>query len=128
MSSLCVYVLRLLKIVFLYPLQVWQHKTCGTFGSANLVVVEAIHEVVCLYVEKHRPTPTPESTDFVFITPQGRVVAHLSEDLRLLTKDFPMALGEMKMITTQMRKLTSTHVAVSGAIDDTIRNGAAHMT
>ena len=110
-------------------LQVWQHKTSGTFGSANLVVPEAIHEIVGLYVKKHRPTPTtPESSDLVFLTPQGRVVAHLTEDLRLLSKDFLTALGEMTMTSTQMRKLTSTHVAASGSTDDTIRKVAAHMT
>ena len=110
-------------------MQVWQHKTSGTFGSANLVVPEAIHEIVCLYVERHRPTPTtPESSDLVFLTPQGRAVAHLSEDLRLLSKDFPTALGEMTMTSTKMRKLTATHVATSGATDDTIRKVAAHMS
>ena len=80
------------------------------------------------YAEKHRPAPAEDCSEYIFLTPQGRKVAHLSDDLKALSKDFPTTLGVVNMTTTQMRKLTSTQVAAEGATDATIRTVATHMT
>ena len=79
------------------------------------------------YMEKHRPTPAPGSEQFVFLTPQGRQVAHLSDDLRALSKDFPTSMGVLKLTATNMRKLSATGVAAEGT-EDMVRKVAAHMT
>ena len=79
------------------------------------------------YMEKHRPTPAPGSEQFMFLTPQGRQVAHLSDDLRALSKDFPTSMGVLKLTATNMRKLTATGVAAEGT-EDMVRKVAAHMT
>ena len=84
--------------------------------------------MVCRYAEKHRPVSAEDCSEYIFLTPQGRKVAHLSDDLRALSKDFPTTLGVVNMTTTKMRKLTSTQVAAEGATDATIRTVATHMT
>ena len=79
------------------------------------------------YMEKHRPTPAPGCEQFVFLAPQGRQVAHSSDDLRALSKDFPTSMGVLKLTATNMRKLTATGVAAEGT-EDMVRKVAAHMT
>ena len=64
----------------------------------------------------------------MFLTPQGRQIAHLAYDLKGLSKDFPTSLGVINVTSTQMRKLTSTYVAANGATDASIRTVATHMT
>ena len=104
-----------------------QHKTSGLFGSANLVVPKMIHEMVSRYAEKHRPSPAADFEGYVFLTPQGRQVAHIADELRALTKHYPTALGVVSMTTTQMRKLTATEVARDES-DEAVRTVATHMT
>ena len=79
------------------------------------------------YLLKHRPTPAAGCEEFVFLTPQGRQVAHISDDLRALSKDFPTSMGTLKVTATEMRKLTSTNVAADGS-EDMVRKVAAHVT
>ena len=81
-----------------------------------------------MYVAQHRPVPAEDCQEFAFLTPQGRQVAHLSCELRVLSKDFPTSLGAINVTSTKMRKLTSTYVAANGASDATIRTVATHMT
>ena len=108
--------------------RVCEHKTSGQFGSAHLVVPAAIHDLIEGYVAKHRPAPQPENEDYVFLTPGSRKVAHLSDDLRALSKDFPTELGVINMTATEMRKLTSTTVATESHDEATVRNVASHMS
>ena len=69
----------------LYMYKVWDHKTYSQFGSAHIVTPEEVHEILCTYVKKHRPQPQPECSDYIFLTPSGHRVTHVSEDLRLLS-------------------------------------------
>ena len=75
----------------------------------------------------HQEAPAEECEEYVFLTPQGRKVAHISDDLRALSKDFPTALGTIAMTATEMRKLTATNVAAAGS-EELVRKVAAHMT
>ena len=52
---------------------------------------------------------------------------HISEDLRLFSKDYPTELGVIEMTSTEMRKLTSTKVAEERD-DITVRVIASHIT
>ena len=90
--------------------------------------MEALAPLVSRYAEKHCPSPAADcEAGYVFLTPQGRQVAHIADDLRALTKDYPTALGIVSMTTTQMRKLTATEVARDGS-DQVVRTVATHMT
>ena len=112
----------------LFVYKVWGHKTSSQFGSANIVTSEEVHEILCTYVEKHRPQPQPQLREYVFLTPAGNLIAHISEDLRLLTKSFNTEYGEIKCTATKMRKLTSTHIAKQSTDEATVRRVAAHVT
>ena len=37
----------------IYIYKVWEHKTSGQFGSANLVVPEELHQLISAYIAKH---------------------------------------------------------------------------
>ena len=111
-----------------YVYRVWEHKTNGQFGSAHLVVPTAIHDLVEEYAARHRPSPQPENEEYVFLTPGGRKVAHLSDDLRALSKDFPTELGVINVTATDMRKMTATGVAEESTDEATVRNVATHMS
>ena len=37
--------------------KVWEHKTNGVFGSANLVAPLSLHELLHNYISSHRPQP-----------------------------------------------------------------------
>ena len=89
---------------------------------------DKINQLVLQYVENHRPASAQDCEEFVFLTPQGRQIAHLAYDLKGLSKDFPTSLGVINVTSTQMRKLTSTYVAANGATDASIRTVATHMT
>ena len=89
---------------------------------------DKINQLVLQYVENHRPAPAQDCEEFVFLTPQGRQIAHLAYDLKGLSKDFPTSLGVINVTSTQMLKLTSTYVAANGATDASIRTVATHMT
>ena len=93
-----------------------------------MVVPEHIHNLIVEYVEKHRPQAQPENEEYVFLTPGGRKVAHLSDELRALSKDFPTELGVIKVTATDMRKMTATEVAQTSGNEATVRNVASHMT
>ena len=56
----------------------WQHKTSGNFGSANIVLPETQHRLICDYIKKHRATPADGFEEYVFLTPQGKKVAQIS--------------------------------------------------
>ena len=124
----CYYV-ELLDSASIFPLfiQVWQHKTAGQFGSANLVLPEAHHHLVSEYIRKHRPAAAAGCEDFVFLTPLGKQVAHISDDLRALSTDFRTPTGVLKVTSTDMRKLTCTNVSAEGS-EELVRKVAAHMT
>ena len=64
---------------------------------------------------------------YVFLTPTGKQVTHISEELRLLSKEFPMELGEIRMTATAMRKLSATEVAKTSD-SGTVQSVASHMT
>ena len=49
--------------------------------------------------------PAPECEEVVFLTPQGKQVAHISDDLRALTKDYPTLLCVIKLTATKMKKI-----------------------
>ena len=89
---------------------------------------DKINQLVLQYVENHRPAPAQDCEEFVFLTPQGRQIAHLAYDLKGLSKDFPTSLGVINVTSTHVRKLTSTYVAANGATDASIRTVATHMT
>ena len=89
---------------------------------------DKVHLLVLQYVEHHRPAPATGCEEFVFLTPQGRQIAHSACELKGLSKDFPTSLGVINVTSTQMRKLTSTYVAANGATDASIRTVATHMT
>ena len=99
----------------------------GNFGSANLVLPEVHHHLIVEYIAKHRPIAAEGCEEYVFLTPQGRQVAHISDDLRALSKDFPTSIGTISVTATEMRKLTATNVAAEGT-EDLVRKVAAHMT
>ena len=88
---------------------------------------ESHHHLISEYIQKHRPTPAPGSEEYVFLTPQGKQVAHLSDDLRALSKDFPTTQGIIKVTATDMRKMTASDVAEQES-EEVLRNVAAHMT
>ena len=48
---------------------VWEHKTSGQNGSANIVLSTEIHDLITDYIAKHRPKPLPENEEYVFLTP-----------------------------------------------------------
>ena len=112
----------------LYMYKVWDHKTASHFGSAHIVTPEEVHEILCIYVEKHRPQPQPECSEYVFLTPSGHRVTHVSDDLRLLSKAVHTEHGEIVCTATQMRKLTATKIAQESTDESTVRTVAAHMT
>ena len=114
------------EVVWVY--RVWQHKTSGQFGSANLIVTVRVHKLLTEYTSKHRPTPQEGCEQYVFLTPQGCQVTHISDDLITLSKSFPTSLGVISVTATDMRKFTATHVAKEGATAETIRTVATHMT
>ena len=49
-----------------YVYKVWEHKTCGQFGSANIVVPQDMHTLVCKYINNHRPTPAQGEEDYIY--------------------------------------------------------------
>ena len=106
--------------------KVWEHKTKGAFGTANLVIPQKFHDVLKAYI-KHRSMPAVGCEVYVFLTSTGKQVTHLSDELAHLTQSFPTEFGVIKMSSTEMSKLTSTNVAL---ISDnaTIRSIANHMT
>ena len=110
-----------------YIYKVSHHKTMGHFGSANLVAPENYHHMLGKYINKHRPKPSEGNEDYVFLTPQGKLVAHISDDLRSLSKDFPTSLGVLTVIATDMRKFTASEVAQDGS-EEMVRRVATHMT
>ena len=79
-------------------------------GNTKLVPNLAVHipwfllHLIEGYVAKHRPSLQPENENYVFFTPGGRKVAHLSDDLRALSKDFPTELGVINGTAMEMRK------------------------
>ena len=85
------------------------------------------HRLISIYIEKHRPAPSPGCEEYVFLTAQGKQATHISDDLRALTKDFPTSIGTLKVTSTDMRKFTATEVAVNES-DEVVRKVAAHMT
>ena len=106
--------------------KVWNHKTSGHFGSANIVVPLEIHDRISAYISKHRPTPQEEAQECVFLTPGGYQVTHILEDLSALSRDFPTKYGRLNMMATEMQKLTATDIAKAGASNATIRELATH--
>jgi hypothetical protein len=114
------------KKVYMY--KVWEHKTSGQFGSAHIVTPEDVHDILCTYVKKYRPQPLPECSDYVFLTPAGHRVTHLSDDLRLLSNTIHTEHGELVCTATQMRKLTATQIAQESTDESTVRTVATHMT
>ena len=94
----------------------------------GVVTSEEVHDILCTYAEKHRPQPQPDFSEYVFLTPTGRCVTHLSEDLLLLSKLFQTEYGEIKCTATEMRKLTSTKVAMESKDKTTVRALVSHMT
>jgi hypothetical protein len=64
----------------------------------------------------------------VFLTPGGKQVSNLSEELSALSKDFPMVAGELKVTLTAMRKVAATKVAKESQDDRTVLMVATHMS
>ena len=88
----------------------------------------SIFSLMGKYIECHRPTPPVEGfEDYVFLTPGGRSVSHLSEDLTFLSKDFPTELGVLHVSTMDMHKLTATSVTGSSS-DNTMCIVVSHMS
>ena len=56
------------------------------------------------------------------------MVAHLSGELKHLSRDFPTELGVLEVTATEMRKMTSTQVAKDSIDDATVRTVGSHMT
>ena len=71
----------------------------------------------------HRPQPSEGCEEYLFLTPNGRRVTHLSEELSRLSRDFPTQHGVLKVSSTDMRKMSSTAVAATKD-DATIRSVA----
>ena len=107
-----------------YIYKVWEHKTSGQFGSVNLVVPEQLHQLISAYIAKHRPE-AQDCKQYVFLTPNSKTVAHLSDELKSLSKDFPTEFGVQNVTATEMQKLTSAKVSADEAAVQTI---ASHMT
>ena len=110
------------ECVYIY--KVWEHKTSGQFGSVNLVVPEELHQLISAYIAKHRPE-AQDCKQYVFLTPNSKTVAHLSDELKSLSKDFPTEFGVQNVTATEMQKLTSAKVSADEAAVQTI---ASHMT
>ena len=91
-------------------------------------MTDRVHKLLMEYTSKHRPKPQEGCEEYVFLTPQGRQVTHISDDLVALSKSFPTSLGVISVTATDMRKFTATHVAKDGATPETIRTVATHMT
>lgn len=108
--------------------KVWDHKTAAQFGSANIVTSEEVHNILCTYIEKYRPQPQPEYSEYIFLTPGGHLVTHVSDDMRHLSKTFPTEHGEIVCTATQMRKLTATRIAQESKDETTVHEVATHMT
>jgi len=108
--------------------KVWNHKTSGQFGSANIVLPLEIHDIISAYIDKHWPIPKDEFTQLVFLTPGGRQVVLISEDLSALSRDFPTEHGRLNVTAKEMRKMTVTDFARKGAGDAMIREIATHMS
>ena len=107
--------------------KVWEHKTKVSYGSANLVIPQKFHTLMTRYMTHHRPQPSEGCEEYVFLTPNGRRVTHLSDELARLSRDFPTQHGVLKVSSTEMRKMSSTAVA-STKDDAMIRSVANHLT
>ena len=108
-------------------IKVWDHKTKSSFGHARLVIPARIYRLVQVFIEKARATPAEGCEDYVFLTPSGRRLTHLSDDLRLLSRDFPTQFGTIDVTATHMRKLSATEMAKT-TTDATCKVVAQHMT
>ena len=86
--------------------KVWEHKTNTSFGHARLMIPTRAYNLIQGYTEKARATPTEGCESYVFLTPTGRRITHLSAELRLLSTDFPTKAGVLEVTATQLRKLS----------------------
>lgn len=99
-------------------INVWEHKTSGSHGSAKMACRIRVYQVLIEYMG------TKTGADLVFTTAAGGRVTHISTELERLSETF----GKKFTVTPTMnRKQLATAVGQSGSEAD-VRRTAMHMT
>lgn len=75
------------------------------------------HFLTCtiLYTNTQRESAATSQKNLGFLTPGGRKICQLSDDLWFLTKDYPSEFGVLSFTATDMRKASATYVVESSS-------------